>query len=135
MCSVVIKHKSINNGEGIILFKNNWFSDNSHAEYYDNGYKYWLYYQQYSSETKKVKHKANLKILRLAKKITNTPVVAIFSSRDCSVKWYPPNKSSKVFKAESISCSHCFSETCIDNICMKSIKPEHIINYLKEVGF
>jgi ADP-heptose:LPS heptosyltransferase len=65
----------------------------------------------------------------------NTPVVAIFSSRDCSVKWYPPNKSSKVFKAESINCSHCFSETCIDNICMKSIKPEHIINYLKEVGF
>ena len=53
MGSVVIKHKSINNGEGIILFKNNWFSDNSHAEYYDNGYKYWLYYQQYSSETKK----------------------------------------------------------------------------------
>ena len=31
----------------------------------------------YSSKTKKIKYRANLKILRLAKKITNTPVVAI----------------------------------------------------------
>ena len=31
----------------------------------------------YSSKTKKVKYKANLKILNLAKKITNTPIVAI----------------------------------------------------------
>ena len=31
----------------------------------------------YPSKTKKVRHKANLKILRLAKKITNRPIVAI----------------------------------------------------------
>ena len=31
----------------------------------------------YSSKTKKTKYKANLKILNLAKKITNTPIVAI----------------------------------------------------------
>jgi thiamine-phosphate pyrophosphorylase len=31
----------------------------------------------YSSKTKKVKYKAGLKILRIAKKITNTPIVAI----------------------------------------------------------
>ena len=31
----------------------------------------------YSSKTKKIKYKANLKILNLAKKITNTPIVAI----------------------------------------------------------
>ena len=31
----------------------------------------------YSSKTKKIKYKANLKILDLAKKITNTPIVAI----------------------------------------------------------
>ena len=31
----------------------------------------------YSSQTKKIKYKANLKILRLAKKITNIPIVAI----------------------------------------------------------
>ena len=31
----------------------------------------------YSSKTKKIKYKANLKILKLAKKITNTPIVAI----------------------------------------------------------
>ena len=31
----------------------------------------------YSSKTKKVRYKASLKILRLAKKITNTPIVAI----------------------------------------------------------
>jgi thiamine-phosphate pyrophosphorylase len=31
----------------------------------------------YSSKTKKVKHRANIKILNLAKKITNIPIVAI----------------------------------------------------------
>ena len=31
----------------------------------------------YSSRTKKIKYKANLKILNLAKKITNIPIVAI----------------------------------------------------------
>ena len=31
----------------------------------------------YSSQTKIVKHKANLKILKLVKKITNTPIIAI----------------------------------------------------------
>ena len=31
----------------------------------------------YSSRTKKIKYKADLKILRIAKKITNTPIVAI----------------------------------------------------------
>jgi thiamine-phosphate pyrophosphorylase len=31
----------------------------------------------YSSQTKKIKYKTNLKILNLAKKITNTPIVAI----------------------------------------------------------
>ena len=31
----------------------------------------------YSTQTKKVKYKANIKILNLAKKITNIPIVAI----------------------------------------------------------
>ena len=31
----------------------------------------------YSSKTKKIKYRTNLKILNLAKKITNTPIVAI----------------------------------------------------------
>ena len=64
-----------------------------------------------------------------------TPVVAIFSGRDCGTKWYPPNKSDKVFKAENIHCSYCFSETCTNNICMKKIKPESVITYLKDEGF
>ena len=42
-----------------------------------NGADYLAFGAFYSSQTKKVKHKANLKILRLVKKITNTPIVAI----------------------------------------------------------
>jgi len=42
-----------------------------------NGADYLAFGAFYSSKTKKVRYKANLKILRSAKKITNTPVVAI----------------------------------------------------------
>jgi thiamine-phosphate pyrophosphorylase len=42
-----------------------------------NGADYLAFGAFYSSKTKKIKYKADLKILRMAKKITNTPIVAI----------------------------------------------------------
>ncbi len=43
----------------------------------ENGANYLAFGAFYSSQTKKIKYKANLKILNLAKKITNIPIVAI----------------------------------------------------------
>ena len=43
----------------------------------NDGANYLAFGAFYSSQTKKVKYKASLKILKLAKKITNTPIVAI----------------------------------------------------------
>jgi len=43
----------------------------------NNGADYLAFGAFYSSQTKKIKYKAGLKILRWAKKITNTPIVAI----------------------------------------------------------
>ena len=42
-----------------------------------NGADYLAFGAFYSSKTKKIKYKADIKILRMAKKITNTPIVAI----------------------------------------------------------
>ena len=42
-----------------------------------NGADYLAFGAFYSTKTKKVKYKANIKILKLAKKITNVPIVAI----------------------------------------------------------
>ncbi len=47
----------------------------------------------YSSSTKKVKYKANLKILSLAKKLTNTPVVLIGGIKDTNYKKLLLNKA------------------------------------------
>jgi len=47
----------------------------------------------YSSKTKKVKYKANLKILSLAKKLTNTPIVAIGGIKDTNYKKLLLNKA------------------------------------------
>ena len=43
----------------------------------NNGADYLAFGAFYSTKTKKVKYKANIKILKLAKKITNIPIVAI----------------------------------------------------------
>ena len=46
----------------------------------------------YSSKTKKVKYRASLKILSLAKKLTNTPIVAIGGIKDTNYKKLLLNK-------------------------------------------
>ncbi|MBU2019597.1 MAG: glycosyltransferase family 9 protein [Bacteroidetes bacterium] len=58
----------------------------------------------------------------------NVPLISLFSSRDYPNKWYPPsNNANEVFRTEDIECSVCFSSVCADNICMKRITPEKII--------
>ena len=47
----------------------------------------------YSSNTKKIKYKASLKILSLAKKLTNTPIVAIGGIKDTNYKKLLLNKA------------------------------------------
>jgi thiamine-phosphate pyrophosphorylase len=47
----------------------------------------------YSSQTKIVKYKANLKVLKLAKKITNTPIVAIGGIKQSNYKKLLLNKA------------------------------------------
>jgi len=61
----------------------------------------------------------------------NTPVIAIFSSRDFPNKWFPPQSAvNKVFRNDSVHCSLCLSITCIDNICLKALKPKEIVDKL-----
>lgn len=58
-----------------------------------------------------------------------TPLIALFSSRDFPNKWYPPNHTNiKVFRSDDTICSLCFTRECFDNVCLKKIKPQSVIN-------
>ena len=58
-----------------------------------NGANYLAFGAFYSSKTKKVRYKARLRVLSLAKKITNTPVVAIGGIKDSNYKKLLLNKA------------------------------------------
>jgi len=62
----------------------------------------------------------------------DTSVVAIFSARDYPNKWFPP-KGNIVLRDNNIECSVCFTETCTDNRCMKSISAEVVIESLENL--
>ena len=59
----------------------------------DCGADYLAFGSFYSSKTKKIRYKASLKILTLAKKLTNTPVVAIGGIKDTNYKKLLLNKA------------------------------------------
>ena len=59
----------------------------------DGGANYLAFGAFYSSRTKKIKYKASLKILGLAKKLTNTPVVAIGGIKNTNYKKLLLNKA------------------------------------------
>jgi ADP-heptose:LPS heptosyltransferase len=61
-----------------------------------------------------------------------TPIVAVFSSRDYPNKWFPP-KGSIVLRNNDIECSVCFTEICTDNQCMKSISTETVISSVENL--
>jgi ADP-heptose:LPS heptosyltransferase len=63
----------------------------------------------------------------------DVPIIALFSAWQYDGKWYPPhNKSNKVLRDHNVKCKLCFNDKCKDNICMKNIKPQEIINELKK---
>ena len=59
----------------------------------DYGADYLAFGSFYSTKTKKIRYKASLKILTLAKKLTNTPVVAIGGIKDTNYKKLLLNKA------------------------------------------
>ncbi len=60
-----------------------------------------------------------------------TPVIALFSSRDYKNIWFPP-KQHTVFRTNDIDCKLCLSETCSDNKCMQAITPDQVLEAAKE---
>lgn len=61
----------------------------------------------------------------------DTPLIAIFSSRDYAGKWYPPeNEKNIIFRNNDIYCANCFSEEVNGNKCLRSILPKQIIGKL-----
>ena len=69
--------------------------------------------------------------------MVNTPVIALFSSRDFPGKWYPPlTASNKIFRTPNMSCSICFKNSCKRNTCMEQITPEKVLETaLKQMSY
>ena len=61
-----------------------------------------------------------------------TPVVAVFSARDYPNKWFPP-EGNIVLRDYDIECSVCFTESCLDNQCMKSITVRTVIGAMEDL--
>ncbi|GJM17719.1 MAG: hypothetical protein DHS20C13_30460 [Thermodesulfobacteriota bacterium] len=61
-----------------------------------------------------------------------TKLIALFSTRDLSNKWYPNNKNSIVIE-KVLSCSFCLKTKCSNNICMSNIKPEEVYSCIEKL--
>lgn len=61
-----------------------------------------------------------------------TPLVAMFSPRQLSSKWFPPSEGNYVVM-NMVECAGCFRKTCEDNICMKQIDPVAVERRLLEI--
>lgn len=63
------------------------------------------------------------------------PIIALFSASNYKGLWYPslPNT---VLRNENVPCALCLKNTCKDNICMKSISVETVIDAInKKINF
>ncbi len=63
---------------------------------------------------------------------TNTKLIALFSTRDLSNKWYPVNKTSIVLE-KILPCSFCLKTVCQDNICMSNILPNEVYSEMNKL--
>ncbi len=63
---------------------------------------------------------------------TETKLVALFSTRDLSNKWFPDNKNAAVIE-KVLPCSFCLKTVCEDNICMKNILPNEVYSKIKSM--
>ena len=61
----------------------------------------------------------------------NTPIIAIFSSRNLPIEWFPFGEKNKVFYTK-IECMGCYLTECLqfNKACIKEIKPSEVYNYL-----
>ena len=65
----------------------------------------------------------------------DTPLIAIFSSRDYAGKWFPPvNEKNIVFRNNDVYCANCFSEEVNGNKYLREIKPGRIIEKIKSTN-
>jgi ADP-heptose:LPS heptosyltransferase len=60
---------------------------------------------------------------------TKTKLIALFSTRDLSNKWFPNSKNAVVIE-KVLPCSFCLKTVCHDNICMKTILPNEVYSEL-----
>jgi ADP-heptose:LPS heptosyltransferase len=65
---------------------------------------------------------------------TNTKLVALFSTRDLSNKWFPDKKTSAVIE-KVLPCSFCLKTVCKDNICMSNILPNEVYSKMNGLLF
>jgi lipopolysaccharide heptosyltransferase II len=63
---------------------------------------------------------------------TDTKLIALFSTRDLSNKWFPNNSHSIVIE-KVVHCSFCLKTECTDNICMSNILPNEVYSKMKEL--
>jgi len=61
-----------------------------------------------------------------------TKLIALFSTRDLSNKWYPNNKSSIVIE-KVLGCSFCLKTKCSNNICMSNITAEEVYANINKI--
>lgn len=61
------------------------------------------------------------------------PVIALFSGRDYSGKWFPPEgNNNMVFRKRLSVCNGCFNRAC-ENTCLKQLLPAVITEQLREI--
>jgi heptosyltransferase-1 len=63
---------------------------------------------------------------------TNTKLIALFSTRDLSNKWYPNSKNSIIIE-KVVNCSFCLKTECSNNICMSNILPNEVYSEMNKL--
>ena len=61
----------------------------------------------------------------------HTPTIALFSGRDLPGKWYPPSDQNVVLRVKDIPCEACFDDNNTNNVCMRTITPEQVIEIVE----
>ena len=62
----------------------------------------------------------------------NTKLIALFSTRDLSNKWFPMNKHSCVIE-KVLPCSFCLKTECNNHLCMNTILPNEVYSKMNKL--
>lgn len=63
----------------------------------------------------------------------NTPVIGIFSAWQLANVWFPPKGKGLTLVDYSVSCSLCYSNKCLNNICLQNINPDMVFNEIENL--